>query len=426
MGRIGGNIRPVATELIPRAVTPRILAALSDTPVVVVNGPRQAGKTTLVGSLPYRGSVELVSLDDPIARSGAAIDPRAFIERPVDTLVIDEAQLEPGLFRAIKASVDADRRPGRFLLTGSSRLLAAPDMADSLVGRVETFDLWPFAEHEIARASDPPFVDAIFDEPDRLVRSAAQTQDDVSQRLLRGGFPEAARRQPGRRRPWFDSYVQTITQRVIRELADLERLADIPRLLALCAARTATELNAASMSSDLGIPVRTVNAHMAHLATAFLIRLIPAWSTNLSAKVVRRPKLVMADVGLATHLQGLTAAGLGRAGSQFGPLLETLVATELIRQLGWSEGYSSLGHFRDRSGVEVDLVLERPDGRIVGIEVKATGTPRAEDFKGLRFLVDRLGDRFQFGCLLSTAAQASPIGGRLAALPLSRLWRPVG
>jgi predicted AAA+ superfamily ATPase len=402
------------------------MEALADTPVVVVNGPRQAGKTTLVRSLPYNGTVEVVSLDDPTARAAARADPRAFVERPIDTLVIDEAQLEPALFRAIKASVDADRRAGRFLLTGSSRLLAAPDMADSLVGRVETIELWPFAERELVDAAGPSFVDDVFDDPSALIRRAAVTRTDLGERLLRGGFPESVRRRPARRRAWFDNYVRTITQRVIRELADLERLADIPRLLTLCAVRTGTELNAASIASDLGIPARTVSAHLAHLATAFLIRLIPAWSTNLSAKVVRRPKLVLADVGLAAHLQGVTPAGIARPQTPLGPLLETLVATELVRQLSWSQGFSTLWHFRDRSGVEVDLVLEHPDGRVVGIEVKATGTPRAEDLRGLRFLADRLGDRFHFGCLLSTAPEATPFGPKIAALPLSRLWTPPG
>ncbi len=400
------------------------MTALGDTPVVVVNGPRQAGKTTLVRSLPYAGSVDVVSLDDPLAREAAAADPRSFIERPVDTLVIDEAQLEPRLFRAIKASVDLDRRPGRFLLTGSSRLLAAPDMADSLVGRVETIDLWPFAERELSGAVGPSFVDQVFDDAETLVRGSDLTRTDLGERILRGGFPEAARREAGRRRPWFDSYVRTITQRVIRELADLDRLADIPRLLGLCAARTATELNTASIAGELGIPARTVSAHLAHLSTAFLVRLIPAWSTNLSSKVVRRPKMVVTDVGLAAHLQGLTAAGLSRPQAQFGPLLETLAATELIRQLSWSEGFPSLWHFRDRSGAEVDLVLERPDGRIVGIEVKATATPRSEDARGLRFLAERLGDRFHFGLLMTASPTATPLGPRLAAVPLNRMWLP--
>lgn len=412
--------------LLPRAVMPNVLAALADTPVVVVNGPRQAGKTTLAKAVSYPGTAEFVTLDEPTARSAAAADPRAFVERPVDTLVVDEAQLEPSLFRAIKASVDADRRPGRFLLTGSSRLLSAPDMADSLVGRVETVDLWPFAERELVDATGPSFVDTIFDQPGRLLRSAPGTRVEIGERLLRGGFPDVIRRQPARRRVWFDNYVRTITQRVIRELADLERLADIPRLLSLCGARTGTELNTASIAGELGIPARTISVHLAHLATAFLVRLIPAWSTNLSAKVVRRPKLVMADVGLAAHLQGVTVSSLARPQTQLGPLLETFVATELLRQLSWSQSAATLWHFRDRSGVEVDLLLEHPDGRIVGIKVKATGTPRESDLKGLRFLADRLGDRFHFGFLLSGASQATPFGPKIAALPVSRLWDLVG
>lgn len=410
--------------LVPRAVALRVLAALADTPVVVVNGPRQAGKTTLARSLPYTGSSEVVSLDDPAARSAAASDPRAFVERRVDTLVIDEAQLEPALFRAIKASVDLDRRPGRFLLTGSSRLLAAPDMADSLVGRAETIELWPFAESELGGVTGPSFIDVAFDDPAALVASTGVTRTDLADRMVRGGFPEASRRSAGRRRAWFDSYVQMITQRVIRELADLDRLADIPRLLALCAARTSTELNAASVSSALGIPVRTVSTHLAYLATAFLVRMVPAWSTNLSAKVIRRPKIVVTDCGLAAHLQGATVTSLTETPTAFGPLLETLVATQLTRALSWSDSYATMWHFRDRSGVEVDLVLEHPDGRVVGIEVKATDTPRSEDLKGLRFLADRLGDRFRFGLLLSTSPIATPFGPKMAALPVSRLWTP--
>ncbi|MPZ67304.1 MAG: DUF4143 domain-containing protein [Pseudonocardiaceae bacterium] len=408
--------------MFPRSVAHRALEALSDTPVVVVNGPRQAGKTTLVRSLPYPGTSLVVTLDDSAARAAAGYDPRAFIERSVDTLVIDEAQLEPGLFRAIKASVDQDRRPGRFLLTGSSRLLAAPDMADALVGRVETLDLWPFAERELVDADGPAFIDVVFDQPAALLHRSAVTRADLTDRLLRGGFPEAARRRPPRRRAWFDGYVRTTTERVIRELADLERLAETPRLLQLCAARTATELNTSAIAGELGIPARTVSSYLAHLTTAFLVRLIPAWSTNLSAKVVRRPKLVVADVGLAAHLQGVTGASLARFGTTRGPLVETLVATELLRQLSWSETVATIWHFRDRSGIEVDLVLEYPDGRVVGVEVKATSTPRGAHFKGLRFLAERLGDRFAFGCLLTSAPEATPFGPKMAALPISTLW----
>lgn len=412
----------MGSALLPRAVASRVVTALADTPVVVVNGPRQSGKTTLIRRLQYPGSVEIVTLDDDASRAAAAFDPRTFVERAADTLAIDEAQLEPRLFRAIKASVDSDRRPGRFLLTGSSRLLAALDPADALVGRVEIIELWPFAERELADPAGPTFVDVAFDQPAALLRRRTMTRGEVVERALRGGFPEAVKRQPARRGAWFGSYVRTITERVIRDLADLQRPSEMPRLLRLCAARTGTELNTAALASELAIPARTVSGYLAHLASAFMIWLLPAWSTNLSAKVVRRPKLMLTDSGLAAHLQGVTARRLEHPDGPLGPLVETFVAIELLRQLSWSTTDATLSHFRDRSGVEVDLLLEHPDGRVVGIEVKATSTPRIDHFRGLRFLADRLGDRFAYGCLLTTAPEATPFGSKLAALPVSALW----
>lgn len=409
-------------EILPRRAGERLLTALTDTPVVVLNGPRQAGKTTLVRQLRYPGSVEHVTLDDPTARSAAARDPRTFLDRRVDTLVIDEAQLEPRLFRAVKASVDLDRRPGRFLLTGSSRLLSAPDMADSLVGRVETVELWPFSELELRGLGEPSFVESVFGDPNALLRPGSSARPEYLDIVVRGGLPEAVRRPAARRRRWFDSYVATTTERVVRELADIERLAEVPRLLRLCAARTGTELNLAALASELGMPARTASGYVAHLATAFLIQLLPAWSTNLSAKVVRRPKLFVTDSGLASHLVGVTAANIERPTSPLGPLLETFVVAELRAQLGWSDESVAMSHFRDRSGAEVDIVLEHADGRVVGVEVKATGTPVDRHLRGLRFLAERLGDRFHFGVLLHTAPEATAFGPSLAALPISALW----
>jgi uncharacterized protein len=396
---------------------------------VVVNGARQVGKSTLVGSLPYRGRVELVTLDDPAAREAATVDPRAFLQRDLDTLVIDEAQLEPRLFRALKAEVDRDRKPGRFLLTGSSRLLEAPGMAEALVGRVETVELWPFSQDELMRAHGArekimtPFVDTVFDEPRSLLRSGRLGRNEIIERICVGGFPEAVLREGSRRTRWFQSYVTTSLMKVVKQLADIERLSEIPRLFRLCAARSGTELNVANVASDFGIPARTVSAYLAHLSSAFFIQLIPAWSTNLSAKVSRRPKLVVVDSGLVTHLLGTSAHQLHEIGSPLGPILETFVVMELRKQLSWSEHETGLFHFRDRSGVEVDAILERSDGRIVGIEIKATSSPRLEDFSGLRFLADRLGDRFAYGVLFSMAPEATPFGPRMAALPIEMLWR---
>ncbi|TCM44286.1 ATP-binding protein [Kribbella sp. VKM Ac-2568] len=410
--------------LLDRSAATVAQAALADTPVVVVNGPRQVGKTTLTRNLRYPGTVEFANLDEEISRQAARHDPRNFVTRSVDTFVIDEAQLESGLFRAVKAEIDRDRRPGRFLLTGSSRLLSAHDMAPSLVGRVETIDLWPFSQGEMAGVTET-FVDRLFDAPVDLIRNSSVTRADVVDRIVAGGYPEVVNRQPGRRRAWFDSYVKTITQSVIRDLSSIERLAEIPRLLQLCAARTGNELNVSAIASDLGFPARTVDGYLGLLTEAFLIDRIPAWSTNLSSKVVRRPKLVVTDTGLAAHLVGATSATVDRNGGPFGQLLETFVANEIRKQLTWSASRPTLWHFRDRSGAEVDLVLEHPDGRVIGIEVKATSTPSSDDLRGLRFLADRLGDRFAFGLLLHTAPEATRFGPRLAALPVDVLWTAV-
>jgi predicted AAA+ superfamily ATPase len=408
-----------------RAAATVVQDAMADTPVVVLNGPRQVGKTTLTRNLRYPGSHEVATLDDETSRQAAHDDPRNFVIRPVDTFVIDEAQLEPGLFRAVKAEIDRDRRPGRFLLTGSSRLLSAPDMAASLVGRVETVDLWPFSQGELAGAADG-FVDVLFESPRDLVRGTDQERGQIVDRIVTGGYPEVVSRAPARRRAWFDSYITTITQSVIRDISAVERLAEIPKLLRLCAARTGNELNVAAIANELGLPARTTDGYLALLTQAFLVERIPAWSTNLSRKVVRRPKIVVTDTGLAAHLIGATTSTVDRTGGPFGQLMETFVANELRKQITWSTARPTLWHFRDRSGVEVDLVLEHPDGRVVGIEVKATSTPVSDDLRGLRYLADRLGDRFHFGVLLHTAPEATPFGPKLAALPVSALRNTKG
>jgi predicted AAA+ superfamily ATPase len=412
-------------EIIDRAAAGIVETALADTPVVVLNGPRQVGKTTLARQLRYPGTHAFATLDDEANRLAARTDPRSFISRLVDTFVIDEAQLEPALFRAVKAEVDRDRRPGRFLLTGSSRLLSAPDMAASLVGRVETVDLWPFSQGEMAGTLDN-FIDLLFEEPLELVRNTDLDRRQVLERVLAGGYPEVIARQTARRRGWFDAYVTTITQSVVRDLAAIERLAEIPKLLRLAAARTGNELNVSAIANELGLPGRTTDGYLALLSQAFLVDLVPAWSTNLSRKVIRRPKLVLTDSGLAAHLIGATAATLDQIGGPFGQLLETFVANEIRKQLTWSTDKPSLWHFRDRDGAEVDLVLEHPDGRVIGIEVKATSTPSARDLRGLRFLSDRLGDRFHFGVLLHTAPDATRFGPNVAALPVSSLWSTKG
>ena len=405
-----------------RHITRRVRDALDDTPVVAINGPRQVGKSTLVSGLSFSGTSRYLSLDDPAIRASARIDPIEFLDRGVDTLVIDEIQLEPGLFRALKLAVDHDRRPGRFLLTGSSRLLAAPDMADSLVGRVETIELAPFTQGELEGRIDR-FVDLAFEDGKDVRTRSELRRADYIDRLVTGGFPDAVARTAPRRRRWFTAYLTTALQRAIAHLADIERAAEIPRILALCAARSATELNVTNLTGELSLSRRTVDAYVALLRNLFLVQLIPGWATNVSAKTVRRPKVFLADSGLTAHLLGLSTARLAEPGVEFGPLLESFVVNEIARQSAWSETEPTLWHFRDRGGAEVDVLLEHPDGRIVGIEVKAASMVGPGDFGGLAFLQRRLGSRFHRGLVLYTGPDPQPFGPQLDAVPISSLWR---
>ena len=406
----------------PRRIAGALQAALSDTPVVVLNGPRQAGKTTLVRHLDLPGTSEFVTLDDRHVLAALDADPREFLRRPVDTLVIDEAQMAPWLFRSIKAEVDRDRRPGRFLVTGSSRLLSTTNLAEALVGRVETHELWPFSQDELL-GDRSDVISRLFDDSRSLLRSGSLSRQEIVDLVCTGGFPEAVTRSSRRRADWYRSYVDSTIESVVAREADSLRRSEMPRLMRLCAARTAQELNVSNVSGDLALSVSTVRSYLAQLEAAFLLWLVPAWSTNLSSKVVRRPKIVLPDSGLAAALLRVDETTVDTRGGLFGPLLETFVANEVRKQVSWSDARPTIGHFRDRGGFEVDLVLEHPDGRVVGLEVKATSTPKPEDFRGLRLLADRLGDRFVYGAVLSASPDALPFGPRLATLPLDVLWR---
>lgn len=399
-----------------------VLDALSDTPVVAINGARQVGKSTLAQQLWRRNGGQFVTLDDATQRDAAAADPRGFVERQLDgPLIIDEVQRVPELFRAVKAAVDRDRRPGRFVLTGSTRLLSEAGFADALVGRVEMVELWPLSQGELLGRTDH-FVQQVFGSSIAELTSAGTRYESIG-RLLCGGFPEAVARTQSRRSSWFDSYLTTLTQTVVRDLTGIERLAEMPRIIRLCAARSGLELNVTNLAAELTLPPRTLDGYLASLANVFVIQLIPAWSTNVSRKVIRRPKMVMVDTGLAARLVGLTSTSALLPTAPLGPLLESFVTMELRKQLSWNEDGTTLWHFRDRDGIEVDFILERPDGSVVGIEVKASSTVTARDTKGLRFLRDRLGNRFVAGVILSFTPEPTPLGEKITALPLDALWQ---
>jgi hypothetical protein len=399
--------------------------ALSDTPAVLVNGARQTGKTTLVREIARgRPGTRYVTLDDAATLAAAVNDPAALLAGSGDLLVIDEVQKAPGLFPAMKIQIDRDRRPGRFLLTGSANVLMLPQVSESLAGRLEILTLWPFSQGEIEGRREG-LLDALFAEAlPGLPAEPEQPITPLAQRLLRGGFPEAlGRRDPRRRDAWFAAYVTTILQRDIRDLTQIEGLTDMPLLLQLLAARAGTLLNKAELARGTRIPYTTLDRYLALLHATFLFQPLPAWSGNLGKRLTRSPKCHLCDSGLTAHLTGLTAERLDRDGTLIGPLLESFVVGELRKQASWAETPVTLYHFRTPSQRETDLVLEDRGGRVVGIEVKASSRLRERDFNGLRSLAREAGERFLRGVLLYTGEEMLPFGPRLHAVPVRALWQ---
>jgi uncharacterized protein len=408
-------------RLIRRHAEQAVTDALSDTRVVLVNGARQSGKSTLVRRLAKVDSTEWRDLDDPLTLQAALSDPSGFVDFS-QPMVIDEIQRAPELLLAIKSQVDADPRPGRYLLTGSSRLLALRDLPDTLPGRMETIELWPFAQGEIDDRPDG-FIDAVFTHGPALRHTSRVTRVDYADRLVRGGYPEAvARTNPRRRQRFFDSYVGDLINRDVRQLSEIERIAELRALIRSLAARSGQLLVVQALGRDLGLPGTTTARFLALLEEVFLIKRIPAWSKNVSNRAVHTPKVAFVDSGVAANLLGVDAHSLLRPGSPFGPLLEGFVLMELARQATWADTLVDLYHYRTKDKVEVDAVLESRQGQVVGIEIKAASTVRPDDFKGLRHLAERVGADFIAGLVLHTGTQTFSFGDRMLAVPVSTLW----
>ena len=406
-----------------RHATLPLLDALRDTPVVYLQGARQTGKSTLVRTIAGgRRPASYLTLDTGAVLAAAASDPDGFVaglDRPV---VIDEAQRAPGLALAIKAAVDADRRPGQFLLTGSAGVMSLPKLAESLAGRMELHTLWPFSQGELLGVRET-FVDRMFDTRLSILDATTDTQSSLVERLCAGGYPEVqTRRSAARRQAWFDAYVDAILQRDVRELANIERLSEIPRLLALLASRVGQLVNFADLARGLAIPQTTLKRYMALVEMTFLVRLLPPWFSNVGKRLTKAPKLLLADTGLLAHLLEADANRLRRDRTLLGHVLENFAAMELIKQLGWSDRRCRLFHFRTEGGAEVDLVLEDRAGRLVGIDVKSTASVQQRDFRGLQTLATLTGDRFVRGVVLFTGETAVPFGANLHALPVAQLW----
>lgn len=402
-----------------RFVERRAEEALLDTPVVLIVGPRRAGKTTLVKKMGEAGRT-YVTLDDQTVLEAAHADPSGFI-RGLDIAIIDEIQRAPDLLLAIKKTVDEDYRPGRFLLTGSANVLTLPRIADSLAGRMETLQMLPLARAEI-EGRKPTFLERLF-EGRLLNQPNAIVGDDLVSAVLLGGFPEAIARESERRRQdWARSYLTSILTRDLRDIADVEKLTELPKFVRLLAEHSGQLVNYSQFGASINVSHKTGQRYVGLLEQVFLIATLQPWFTNTPKRIVKTPKLHFLDSGLLASARGMTFDRVKADRGTFGALLETFVFSEVLKLMTASNLRLTPHHFRDRDMREVDIVLERDDGMTAGIEVKASATVKSGDFAGLRALADACGDRFAFGTVLYDSADVVPFGDKLAAAPLSSLW----
>ncbi|WP_419837938.1 ATP-binding protein [Candidatus Poriferisodalis sp.] len=449
-----------ADVLIPRQQQPHAERLLDSFRVVVIHGPRQCGKSTLARLIADARGGTFAPLDDEATFEAAMSDPTTFVNEQRFPLVIDEVQLGGDrIVRAVKRSVDATQQTGRYLLTGSTNFLTVPTISESLAGRAAIVQLWPLSQAEMSAAavaggrashdggmgpSSPDTMDRgtadvmsswpgagvihnWFDGAPDLGHQSTTERADYLELICRGGFPEALRLDPASRGVWFRSYAETVIRRDVVALGDIRRAAALPRLLALAAASTSGVVNIANWSRLLGIDRATVESYLEWMRRVFLIHELPSWGRDRIGQVVRRARLHVTDSGLAAALCGTDPAALRPLTSTMtGALTETFVVNEIARLLSASDIATDIQHYRNKDGKEVDIVLERPDGATVAIEVKASASPRRRDLGHVGWLRDRLDGvapgAFRCGLLLHTGTAAHRIGDRLYWMPIDSLW----
>ena len=409
-------------ELIPRASKRLLVDALGDTRVVLLLGARQVGKSTLAEAIVRSDHpAASINLDTQAAREAARSDPEGFIaglERPV---LIDEVQRGgPDLLLAIKSVVDKDRAPGQFFLTGSANVLASREVLDALTGRVESHTLWPLAQSE-TEGTESNFVDSLFSGAPPQIEGAPVGREALAGRLTAGGYPEARLRSETRRARWFDSYLGSTLERDLADISDAHKLKEMPRLLRLLASQAANIVVPTGISKNIGLDRGTVEAYIGLLESVFLVRRLRAWTPGIRNRELRHSKVYVVDTGLLLHLLGTDEQRLAEDDQVTGKALENFVAMEILRHADWSKKTPQPFHYRQGRD-EIDVILEDRAGNVAAVEVKASASVRARDWRALERLREAKGKRFRCGVLLYTGEVTVPLGDRLFAVPISGLW----
>jgi len=403
-----------------RLISPRMAEALLDTPVVLLAGPRQAGKTTLVRQEAAKRAMRYLTLDDELTRLSAREDASGLI-RSLNSAVIDEIQRAPELLLAIKKSVDEDRRAGRFLLTGSANVMALPNVADSLAGRMETLTLLPLSQTEI-EGQTANWIDTAF--TGHILQGGTPALGiDLVERVLRGGYPEAlSRTTPRRRNTWARQYLDAMLQRDIRDVASIDKLDQLPRFLRALAQTAGQMCNYTQLAGQVGLDSKTAARYVGIFEHMYLLKRVEVWASNRLQRVVKTPKLQFLDAGLLATLLDVSSQEVQQDRTRFGHVLETFVYAELLKHAATAYGHYELMYYRDADKYEVDIVIENAAGQLVGVEVKASATVKDSDLRGLRKLSSLAGAQFKMGVLLYDGNETMPLGNGLWAAPLASLW----
>jgi predicted AAA+ superfamily ATPase len=415
--------------MISRRIAAVAASLAREEPVLALQGPRTVGKTTLLRAIAASEGVPVIDLDDLATREAVASDPSLFVAGP-GPVCIDEYQHVPGVLDAIKAELNRDSSPGRYIITGSTRHDALPRFAQALTGRLHLVTVLPFSQGELEGTREH-LVESLFKSPVGLVtpHPSQTTREEYIERVTVGGFPMAVGRSTAARNRWFDSYTTLSLERDVAEFSRIRQRHALPRLLRRLAGQTAQMLNMAAAGESVGLKADTAENYTKLLEAIFLVRRLPAWGKSLRARAVATPKLHVVDSGLAAWLLRLSPGKLARRNptsiQEFGHLFETFVVSEVLKQVSWLDGISGCGHWRTHDGAEVDLVVERGDGAIVGLEVKAGSRVMDKDLAGLRILRNELGEAFVAGAVLYTGRLAYTPDDRIHVLPADRLWTPV-